>query len=204
MWLPTMTRPDIANAVRTMGKFCRTCLERRTRESLTADSHTTGTRRWHSPTRPTLPARTPSGRYAGGKLSWGGRDQLAFAHPEDYVVKYLGVGVRIVVGGCEGSAFSWPGADVHDADDPGYPIVTKEDNEGAIQMAKNKHSSRRTRDKDINYHVVSKGWRLERSISNTRKQKTNTRTYSREKPVCQTREWYHKLCVNIVVRKGNE
>ena len=35
-----------------------------------------------------------------------------------------------------------------------YPIMIREDNEGAIKLANNKHASRRTRHIDVKHHIV--------------------------------------------------
>lgn len=113
----------------------------------------------------------------GGSYARGERDQLALVRPENYI-KYLGVGVREVVGVVKEVLFLRQVRVFMMPTIENYPIVMKEDNEGVIKMANSKHGSWRTRHIDVKNHVVRDAVEAERSRSITWKRKTSTRAYS--------------------------
>ena len=168
MWLPTMTRPDISNAVRTVARHCHNPIDRHWKAVLKTMAHLHGTRgtglTFRTRSEFDLTAysdadyadKSDDGRsvagtvitLGGAAVSWPSSTQrcvtLSTAEAE-YVA--LGEGMKEALFTGAILSFTCP-------EPTGSCVRVFEDNQGAIVLAENPRSSARSMHIDVRFHFV--------------------------------------------------
>ena len=167
MWTATMTRPDIACAVRAVARFCEKPEPAHKKAVIKMLQYLLHTKEWgityggqgcglcmeaYTDSVRSLPRYETIGFGCGVDAGEGG-DQLALKGARSDSIGYFGGRVRCFIRGGRGSSIFETGAGVMKPPIRVGAVNVFEDNEGTIKLATSKHASRRTKHIGVKHHL---------------------------------------------------